>query len=205
MKKLFSNMDWLKGLILFCVVASIGLGVWNWMLTKQVDETKKAWSRTKKDYVQIVALTKQIQTLYEALDQQGDLDVDELIYFQKQLTEMAKIRGETYKFGDINPKEVTIAGSGNRKRSTKVLQRVVPIRFQTGKNRKYVSREQVFVACYNAEKNSKRWTLQTLRLKARELFEGNGPKKGYPEELSDEWMIEKLEFVSREPVSKSKS
>lgn len=202
MKALFRDMDWLKGLILFCVVASIGLGVWNYLLTKQVAETKRAWTRTQKDYSAIVAKTKQIQTLYEALDQQGGEDVDPLTYFQKQLTEQAKIPGAAYSFGDINPRETMIAGKGRK--STRVLQRVVPIRFQTGKNRKYVTREQVFVAAYNAEKNSKRWTLQSLKMRAKELLEGHSAKKGYPEELSDEWMVDKLEFVARQPVSKKK-
>ncbi|MCB9880647.1 MAG: hypothetical protein H6832_13545 [Planctomycetes bacterium] len=204
MKRLFSDMDWLKGLILFCIIASIALGIWNWMLAKQLDSVRTAWNRTQKDYSEIVQKTKQIQSLYEALDQQSDEDIDHSIYFQKQLTEFAKIPSKAYTFGDVNPRETKIAGK-RRGQQTTVVERVVPIKFSTSKNdRLYVTREQVFVACYNAEKNSKRWTLQDLSMRAKEVAEGYGPAKGYPEELSDEWQIQDMKFVSREPVGKKK-
>lgn len=204
MKRFFKNMDWLKGTILACILLSLGLGIWNWMLAKQLNEVRAAWKRTQNDYPEIVRQTKQIQSLYEALDQQGEDDIDHSIYFQKQLTEFAKIPTDAYKFGDVNPKQTSIA-SGKRNKTTQVLERVVPVKFEaSGRTKHFVTREQIFVAIYNAEKNSKRWTLQDLSMKAREVAEGYGPKKGYPEELSDEWLVTDLKFVSREPVSKAK-
>lgn len=201
--KFFRNMDLLKGLILFCVVACIGLGVWNWMLTKEVKAAKAAWQRSKSDYSKIIALTKEIQTLYEAMDLQGDVDTDPLRYFVKQLSGAAKISRADYNFGDINPKERSLVGGGS-KRTQRVTERVAPIKFVGGKKKRFATREQVFVACYNSEKNSKRWTLQALKMRAREVLEGASAKKGYPEELSDEWFVDKMEFVSREPIRKKK-
>ena len=129
MKRLFSDMDWLKGLILFCIVASAALGIWNWMLAKQLDSVRAAWKRTKTDYSDIVQKTKQIQSLYEALDQQSDEDIDHSIYFQKQLTEFAKIPSKAYTFGDVNPKETKIIGKAEgtkRGKQTTVIERIVP-------------------------------------------------------------------------------
>lgn len=204
--KFFQNMDWLKGLILLCVVACIGLGIWNWMLGKQVADANRDWERTKKDYSAIIAKTKKIQSLYEAMDLQGDIDQDALTYFVKQLSGAAKIPKKHYSFGDINPREMKVVTTVKRRRKTQeIVERVAPIRFEGGKNRKFVTREQIFVACYNAEKNSKRWSLQAIKMRPREVLEGANAKKGYPEELSDEWYVDKLEFVSRAPVPEKSS
>ena len=208
MKKLFGNMDWLKSLILICILASLGLGAWNWYLAKQFKEANAAWKRSQKDYVEVVALTKQIQTLYEALDQQGGVNVDPLTYFQKQLEGYAKIPSDSYSFGEVRTKERSLPGRGKkRRRTTKIRESTFEVKFTHNRkrDRRYLTREQVFVALYNAEKNSKRWSLMTLKMKARAVVEGHNAKKGYPEELQDEWVIDKLQFVSREPISSNKS
>ena len=196
MRKLFRNMDLLKALILLCLVGSLGLGGWNLMLTGQLQEAKTSYTRAQTDVAEIFSLLKQIQPLYQAKDDQGAAgEGDTLVYFQTQLTE----------FGGIPLNRYTLKPSRNdvtidRKPATDFTLRVDFQSRGRGEERLYLPRMNLFRALYNCERKSKRWKLRELKIRAKEDVERTGPRdQGYPDELADEWYVDKLEFAAREP------
>jgi len=198
MKGLFRNMDSLKAMILVCVVASLGLGIWLWMLHQDFDRVQGSWRRAQRDVVEIHSLLKQIQPLYQAKDEQGaGQGIDPGVYFETQLINYGRFKKQHFVMKAIDERSVL---SGKNK----AVDRVQRIDFKPrNKQRLYFPRSNIFRALYNCEKNSKRWKLRELHLVAKEAKERKGRKdQGYPDELSDEWAIDKFVFASREPRAK---
>lgn len=197
MGRLFRNMDPLKFVILFCLVACAGLGLWNSLLTAEFEDVQRSWRDAKRKVVDIHAILKEISTLYQAKDDQIKYGSQAGVYFENQLTEYGGIPHKAYNLKERGEQTVKIDGR-------KAIEYTQEIDF-SGRGRGerlLLPRENWFRAFYNCERNSKRWRLRELHLKCEEQFDRTRDKDaGYPEELSDKWYVQRLVFASREPLS----
>ena len=186
----------------FFIVAALAiifLGGWNYVLKRQYRQALLAFQRSKADLAKAFAEIKQIRRLIVAkneMDKRGEWLQPEL-YFQKQLSK-AGIDFKSYHIKPPRERSLKIRSGKKRKN---VIDREVEISFKIKgrKNIQFIPRSNWFVALYNCEAGSKRWRLRELSIRAKEEFSSNVKKGNYPRELSDEWFIEKLMFVSREP------
>jgi hypothetical protein len=203
MKSLFRNMDFLKGLILVCILASAVLGAWDYLLQGQLEKARKAFRDAKADVVEIHALLKQIPALYKAQEELSQQGSDPGVYFENQLTNFGGIPLQSYVLQDIKRTEVTVSTKkGSQKARDKVL--TIDFRGRSGsKERLYLPRENLFKALWACERNSKSWRLRDLSIRSKDDVERKGRREdGYPAEIADEWFIEKLSFASREPAGR---
>ncbi len=70
-----------------------------------------------------------------------------------------------------------------------------------GKPRPYTE-DNIFAAVYNAEAFSNRWRLRRLTVENEDMKAKGRSKKGYPDELSDRWSIQRMTFVRRRPKAR---
>ncbi len=199
MKNFLKNMDTIELMILLGVLAVLGLGTWNFTLRKDLEQGKKTYRNAKSTIPAIHALLKQIPELYKARNEMRALgeDTDPSVYFQKQFTEKAQIHYKSFVVGAPREKSIRIRSGGSNK---KALEREVSLDFSKASKeyRKPLPRKNLFHALFFTEANSKRWKLRSLQVHAKET-EKHRRGFSYPEELSDEWIVKKLSFVSREP------
>ncbi len=199
MKRFFRKMDMLKWVMVCSAAAATGLGIWNLVLRKHYEEALRTFERAKGDIVKIHSELEQIRTFLIAKrdsERSGEL-LDPGVFFANQIAKKAGIDINDFKVNPEKEREVSIRRGRSRKRA---IDREVEIGFKVGRKIKPIPRENLFVALFNCEAASHRWKLRELRIRAKEAV-SRSHKRGtaYPAELSDEWVVEKMVFVSREP------
>jgi hypothetical protein len=172
---------------------------WYLFLKKDYHNALLDYQKSKSDLVKSFSEIKQIRRLLIAkneMEKGGELLLPEL-FFQKQLSK-AGIDFKSYHVKPPRDRNHKIQ-SGKKRKS--VIDREVEINFKvkSGKKRLFIPRPNWFVALFNCEAGSKRWRLRQFSIRAKEEFKSQAKKGGYPSELSDDWYIDKLVFVSREP------
>ncbi len=199
-KKLFSDMDLFKGVILGSVVVILGLSVWGWRLYDRLQTGKRAMAAAKADDIASLAtLQKQMQQLkYDQLKIKGQInDDDPTTYFYAVITDYGKVPRDPYK---LKPEK----GGGTNIPNAEDREMVVDFSgAQVGKSKYYLTRNTIWTIIYNIEALSPRWKLRELKLRPKEEVEKTGRIAAYPETLSDEWMVDKMVFASRAPKPKT--
>lgn len=208
MIKFFKSLDFWSSMILFGFLASAGLGGWHVLLLNKMKDTVEAYELATSgpgggQIVDILSDLKEIRELEKAA-QAGGRETDAGAYFQGQLSK-----------GGISMTEYLIKEQAPRKERFKTKsgtksanERRVGIDFaarQTAKTRRYYSRAQLFSAMFNAESRSNMWKLRELKLtaeqvKSRSRRSRRSREEGYPRPLNDQWYVDKMVFVAREPV-----
>ena len=76
------------------------------------------------------------------------------------------------------------------------------VTFQQGrKNRKYLSRKNIFNILFNIESQSNQFRIGRLKMMAKEVAAGFGKRgKKDPRELSDLWLVREIVVVRRTPA-----
>ncbi|MFQ5503577.1 MAG: hypothetical protein ACE5F1_02135 [Planctomycetota bacterium] len=208
MTKFFKNLDFWSSMILFGFLASVGLGVWHVLLLNKMKDTVKAYELATSgpgggQIVDILSDLKEIKELEKAA-QTGGRETDAGAYFQTQLLK-GGISMTEYLVKEQAPRKVRFkTRSGNKTAN----ERRVGIDFaatQTAKTRRYYSRAQIFSAVFNAESRSNMWKLRELRLTAEQVKSKSrsgrrSREEGYPRPLNDQWYVDRMVFVAREPV-----
>lgn len=199
MLKKLRNLDTTELLILVGLLGVLIFGGFHIYLRQQVNQSREELADAKRTIPQVFTLLKQIPDLYTAARdlQVGAEDVEFAPYFQRQLSMHAKIDLNSYQIGAPTTRTIDVMTGRTRK---KAIETKVRIDFKKGSREKvYIPRSNLFTALYNAEAMSRRWRLSQLKIRAKELDMKGARGKAPPEELSDEWSVEQLEFVSRAP------
>lgn len=199
MKKLLGDYGYFKVFLIANSIAFILLCGWFLLLKKNYALHLKAFKRSKVDLASSFSEIKQIRRLLVAKGEmeRGGERLQPELFFQKQLSK-AGIDFKSYHIKPPKERSLKIL-SGRKKKS--VIDREVEVSFKVvnGKKRLSLPRSNWFVALYNCEAGSKRWRLRQLSIRAKEEANSQYKKGNYPAELSDEWFVDKLVFVSREP------
>ncbi len=201
MRSFFKRMDTLKWIITGSLVAGFALGVWHLVLRSRYARSLAAFEQAKRDVVRIHSELQQIRVFLAAkrdAERTGEM-LDPGVFFATQLTKRAGIDINDYQIKPIKEKGVKIK-SGHATKNA--VDKEVEIDFKVRRRNQIrpIPRENLFVALFNCEASSRRWKLRELKIRAKE--DQKRPGRGvraYPAELSDEWIVEKLVFVAREP------
>ncbi|PIE24598.1 MAG: hypothetical protein CSA62_01860 [Planctomycetota bacterium] len=203
------HLDTIELMILVGIFGIMIFGGFHLYLRNQVELSREAFARAQDQVVEIHALLPLIPKLYRERQkmQAGAEDINPAPFFQRQFTNEAKIPLQSYEFGSVKPTEqtLTVKTPKGRTKRMKAKLRTIKISFPSmGRNKKtFLPRSNLFRALYNAEAASPRWRLRRLRIKAKEtVVRERGKDKAPPEELSDLWLVQALEFASREPIGK---
>ena len=134
----------------------------------------------------------------------GEIDnVDPGAYLESQFVN-AGIPGRDFTVSGGDRQRTLTLRIGNK--SPKVVETEIVLNFKRSadKKPKAYPRKNIYWAIFNAERKSKRWRLRSLSLRAEQLKSKSIKKEGLPDELNDYWFIEKMIFVSRQPVTSSR-
>ena len=188
------------GTFLFISLFSlVSLSVWFFVLKVNYRNTFKDFNQSKIDLINAFSEIKQIRRLLVAKGEmeRGGERLQPELYFQKQLSKA----GIDFKSYHIKPPRERSYRIFSGKKKKRVIDREVEISFKlkNGKKHFFLPRNNWFVALFNCEAGTKRWRLRQFSAKAKEEFNSQSKKGNYPSELTDEWLIEKLVYVSREP------
>jgi|GEM_PF-2608363 len=188
-----------KTFLIVSLVALLFLSAWYFVLKVNYQEALRDFSRSKTYLINSFSEIKQIRRLLIAKGEmeKGGERLQPELYFQKQLSKA----GIDFKSYHIKPPRERSYRIFSGKKKKRVIDREVEVSFklQNGKKRFFLPRNNWFVALFNCEAGSKRWRLRHFSAKVKEAFDSKSRKGIYPSELTDEWFIEKLVFVSREP------
>ena len=199
------HLDTAELMILVGILGILIFGGFHFYLRGQVEESRKAFSGAKEDIVEIHGLLPLIPKLYQERQkmQAGAEDIDPAPFFQRQFTNEAKIDLLSYEFGSVQTREdrVSVINSQGKEVRKRARVRTIRMSFPSQRGEKtYLPRSNLFRAIYNSEAASPRWRLRELAIRAKELDARGARGKAPPEELSDLWTVQRLEFVSREPI-----
>lgn len=193
------KLDFTSALILIGSLACLGMGGWRYQLQNELSYARSAWADTERQIPEIDALIKELRDM-KLSKKQSDEGVDDLVadtYFPAKLSS-AGIGYTQYRIDEKKDKEVSFKIKGKTK---KALENEATINFKKGEGGKPrpFSRDNIYAAIYNSEAFSPRWRLRRLQLVNEDLRVKTRNKKGFPDELSDRWYIDKMIFVMRRP------
>jgi len=194
------KLDFTSALILIGVLACLGMAGWRYQLQNELEYARSAFEDTQRQIPEIDALIKELRDLKLSKKQidEGLNDQVADTYFPAQLS-AAGIGYTQYAIDPPRERDVKIK---TRKGTTKpAIETEATINFKKGEGGKPrpFSRENIYAAIYNSEAFSPRWRLRRLQLTNEDLRSKNRSKKGYPDELSDRWYIDRMMFVMRQP------
>ena len=194
------KMDFTSTLILIGVIACLGMAGWRYQLQTELSYARTAWADTERQIPEIDGLIKELRDM-KLSKKQSDEGVDDQVadtYFPAKLSSA----GIGYTQYAIDPPREKSVPFKTKKRKTKnAIETETTINFKKGEGGKPrpFSRDNIYAAIYNSEAFSPRWRLRRLQLANEDLRAKGRSKKGYPEELSDRWYIDKMIFVMRRP------
>lgn len=200
MMNLFKKLDFWSGMILLGVVLSMGLGVWYLKQSAKFEQAKRAFRASKSSLPLIESMLTDLDGLIKAKDANaGQIDnIDAGSYIQAQFVN-AEIPGGRFTVSGVDKqKTVSIRIDGKTRR---VLETEVTLKFS--KSDAY-SRRKIYWAIFNVERNSKRWRLRNLALRAHQVKSSSRTKEGLPDQLDDDWIIDRMVYVSRQPVTSTR-
>lgn len=193
------KMDFTSALILIGVVACLGMGGWRYQLQTELSYARSAFEDTKRQIPEIDALIKELRDMKLSKKQIDEGLNDQIAdtYFPAQLSS-AGIGYTQYAIDPPRERDVTLK---TRKGKKNAIETEATINFKKGEGSKPrpFSRENIYAAIYNSEAFSPRWRLRRLQLTNEDLRAKSRSKKGYPDELSDRWYVDKMIFVMRRP------
>jgi hypothetical protein len=194
MRNLFANMDLYKGIILSSVVlfpAACGFAYW---VDTQIRTAQEAIVNAEKrggEIERIALLQKQLDTIDKAT-RDGAGGEGHALYFERCLTGAAS--------QGITRNDFTIGNEEGRKvGKPKSIDQEVDITFKRGGKDLPLPRAYINAMLHLCESKSKVWKLRQLRIRNAEVVELGQSKQAPPKTVRDDWKIEKLMFVRREP------
>jgi hypothetical protein len=204
MKALFKDMDFFKGVILAMVALSLGLGGFAWYLTIRLRKCRKALDATEYVIPELAALEKQIRELKASERKyQGEVRDDSMrVYLDSILTTYAQIQDrQSFTITEGKKSELT----GTMKGFEEQIATIEFNKNRSAKDRKPMPRSTIWYILFNAEAvAAPKYKLRSLEMRAAEEVDGGSPggRKHYPETLTDNWYVDKLEFAVRMPKTK---
>ncbi len=201
--KSLRKMDSAELMILIGIVAVIGLGSWNYVLRKNLEQGRASFENAKTRSPEIHALLKQIPALYKAREEiiETGRENEPSVYFQNRFTN-AGIHLKSYAVNVAKETFPKIKTAGKRTKYAKETEISLDFNKAEAKYKVAIPRKNIFSALFRTESRSKRWKLRTLQMTAVETKKKGRSSLAYPVELSDRWLIKKLAFVSREPSTR---
>ncbi|MEZ5987677.1 MAG: hypothetical protein R3F30_00835 [Planctomycetota bacterium] len=193
------RMDFTTGMIYVGVLLCLGLGGWHLHLRGELTRAKDAFADLDRQLPEIEARLKSIMEMKRESEAAANSDLDNTdprSYFQSHL------HGARFALNDY---QISIGSEQTRsfrigKLTKRAKETEAEIRFKdvNGRGTGPFHRQNIFKAVFDIEAHSNRWKLRELVLKNEDV-KASRSKKGYPDELSDRWEIDRLKFVRRDP------
>ncbi len=193
------KLDFTSALILLGVLACLGMAGWRYQLETELSYAKSAFADTQRHIPEIDALIKELREIKRAKamnEEVDDLSAD--TYFPSQLSQ-AGIGYTQYTIETKKDREVNFVVRGRKKK--RAIETEATLNFKKGEGGKPrpFSRDNIHAAVYNSEAFSNRWRLRRLQLTNEDMRVKGRSKRGFPDELSDRWYIDRMVFVMRRP------
>ena len=208
MKALFKDMDFFKGVILTMLVLSLGLGGTAWWLYRRLGRCETALGAAEDVIPALAQLEKQIRDLKASERKfQGEVRDDSMrVYLDTILTQYAQIQDRSsFTIAEGKKTELSLP------KMKGIEEQTASIEFNKNKSareRRPMPRSTVWYILFNAEAvAAPKYKLRALEMRAAEDVDGGSSGSGrrhYPETLSDQWYVDKLEFAVRTPKTVGK-
>ena len=201
MKALFANMDLYKGILLASVVLMPAAAFWGYQLDQQVTEGNAALTNLRKrngDLEQIGQYMEQIKN--QQTNKSKDFQ-DYTTFFDTQVYKSAKsgLKEEDFKVAPRPEVNVTVKPGGQTVRAKDIE---IEISFaKNGKERFPLSRAFINQVMQNCEGMSQIWKLRELKIRSQTMLSRGRRTTAPPPEIGDDWLVERMVFARREPLS----
>ena len=182
------GLDLFKVVLVVCGLACLVFGVLLFLEYRGLQEVKTAYRRGETLIPEIRAASQAIRLLHvkEKASEQVPKAHD---YIEKQIMRGSNLNQNDFSFKE-NEKKVDKRGFQDTTFS---------VTFGTSKDPKHVPRQNVFNILFYLESQSTQYKVSHLRMTAVEV-KRRGRGRVDPQELADDWLIEKLVVVKRGPA-----
>ncbi len=185
------SFDLFNLVLVLSLLACLGFGVLYLLERSRLSRMKAAFSDAEKVVPEIRAVAESIAKL-NAKERAGGKITDAHDYIEKYIEVGGRLNKDDFNFRD-----------GERPPDKRGFQdHTVTVTFRQGrKNRKYLSRQNVFNILFNIESQSNQFKIGRLNMVAKEVAEGVGRRgRKDPRELSDLWLVREIVVVRRTPA-----
>ncbi|GEM_PF-5756259 len=185
------SLDLFNLVLVLSLLACLGFGVLYALERYHLKEMKDAFREAEVVIPKIRALAESVAKL-KAKERAGGKVTDAHDYIEKYIEVGGSLSKDDFNFRD-----------GERPPDRRGFQdHTVTVTFQQGrKNRKYLSRKNIFNILFNIESQSNQFRIGRLKMMAKEVAAGFGKRgKKDPRELSDLWLVREIVVVRRTPA-----
>ncbi len=185
------SLDLFNLVLILSLLACVGFGILYAVERHHLEKMKNAFLEAEREIPKIRALAESIAKL-NAKERAGGKVTDAHDYIEKYIEVGGSLSKDDFNFRD-----------GERPPDKRGFQdHTVTVTFQQGrKNRKYLSRKNVFNILFNIESQSNQFRIGRLNMVAKEVAAGVGRRgRQDPRELSDLWLVREIVVVRRTPV-----
>lgn len=188
------GFDLFNLVLIISLLACLGFGVLFFVEKGRLEELKTAFRQAEVLIPKIRASAEAIAKLHEK-ERAGGRITDAHDYIEKYI-EMG---------GVLNKDDFTFRDGERPPDKRGFMDHTVTVTFGRGrKNRKFLSRRNIFNILFNIESQSAQFKIARLNMVAKEVALGVGRGRKDPKELSDQWLVREMVVVRRIPYATKK-